>query len=61
MDDLEEEKDKVSQDLSPDALEAALGDDYVEIDEEFIEITTYGDDEDDVDIAFSQDDPRDWY
>ncbi len=58
---LEEDKSVGGAELNPDALEAALGDDYVEIDEE-IEILTYNEeDEDSVDIAFSQDDPRDWY
>lgn len=59
MDEQEEEKNGNGSDLNPDALEAALGDDFIEIDEE-IEIIKY-DDDNDVDIPFSQDDPRDWY
>ena len=57
----EEEEKNSGGDLSPDALEAALGDDFVEIDEDFVEIISYGDEEEGIDIAFSQDDPRDWY
>jgi hypothetical protein len=67
---MEEEEEK--KDLNPDALEAALGDDFIEIEEEEVIITTKrknGEDEEDllleadyeVDIAFSQDDKRDWY
>ncbi len=60
MNEDEEEKEKTpTGDLSTDVLDAALGDDYIEIDEEII-IESY-EDEESVDIAFSQDDPRDWY
>ncbi len=57
----EEEKVPAAGDLNPDALEASLGDDFVEIDEDAVVVPNYGDDEDDIDVAFSQDDPRDWY
>lgn len=56
----EEEVKEPSPDMSTDVMEAALGDDYVEIDEELIVVASY-DDDDDIDLAFSQSDPRDWY
>lgn len=61
----EEEENKNNTDPNPDALEAAIGDDFVEVEvDEYVEVIGYGEDgeeEDDVTIAFSQDDPRDWY
>jgi hypothetical protein len=53
--------DKEPSDMNPDALEAALGDDYVEIDEEVVIYSYTSDDEEDLDIAFTDADPRDWY
>ena len=55
-----EEKDISVGEINPDALEAALGDDFIMDDEDPISSENY-DQEDDVDVAFSQDDPRDWY
>lgn len=52
----------VSQDVNPDDLEAALGDDFVEIDEEVTFFYSKSDDEEDpdIDLAFVEDDTRDW-
>ena len=61
----EEEKEpniaNLADSMNPDALEAVLGDDFVEIDEEEIIIISDANEDDDLDIAFSHDDPRDWY
>lgn len=57
-----EEEEKVNEDsMNPDALEAALGDDFVEVEEEELLVITGDEDDDDLDIAFPHDDPRDWY
>ncbi len=58
---MEEEEKPVNEDsVNPDALDAALGDDgYVELEEE--EVFILSDDDDELDIAFPHDDPRDWY
>ena len=54
-------EDKEPSDMNPDALEAVLGDDYIEIDEEVTIYSYTSDDEDDLDIAFTDNDSRDWY
>ncbi len=54
-------EEKEPSDMNPDALEAALGDDYIEIDEEVVIYSYTSDDEDDLDIAFTDNDSRDWY
>lgn len=57
---MEEEEKPVNEDsMNPDALEAALGEEYVEVEEE--EVFILSDDDDELDIAFPHDDPRDWY
>lgn len=56
---MEEEKEPSEDSMNPDALEAALGDEFVEVEE--IEVLIVTDDDDDLDIAFPHDDPRDWY
>lgn len=57
----EEEKEPNMDAINPDTLEVALGDDFVEIEEDEIIIISPPDEDDDLDIAFSHDDPRDWY
>jgi hypothetical protein len=57
-----EEENTTPAEINPDALEAALGDDVVEGDEELLQIhLTTPEDDLEVDIAFTHDDPRDWY
>ncbi len=61
MEDTEEEKEPNMDAINPDTLEVVLGDDFIEIEEEDIIIISTPDEDDDLDIAFSHDDPRDWY
>ncbi len=55
---MEEEVEKLDDTLNPDALEGVVDDDFIEIEEE--EIIIVGEEED-LDIAFTDNDPRDWY
>jgi hypothetical protein len=59
----EEEEKTVDETINLDALDAALGDDdIIEIDEEIISYSfSNGEDEEDLDIAFTDSDSRDWY
>lgn len=59
----EEEEKPTDENINLDALDAALGDDdIVEIDEEIVSYSfSTGEDEEDLDIAFTDNDSRDWY
>ena len=60
---MEEEKEISEENINLEALDAALGDDDVlEIDEEIISYSfSTGEDEEDLDVAFTDNDSRDWY
>lgn len=55
-----QEEEKVEENINLEALEDALCDDVIEIEEEII-YTFSNDDEEDLDIAFTDNDSRDWY
>lgn len=58
------EEEEVTTDentLNPDALDEALGDDAILIEEEEEEIYFDISPDDDLDIAFTDEDKRDWY
>ena len=59
----EEEKKPADENINLDVLDAALGDDdVIEIDEEIVSYSfSTGEDEEDLDIAFTDNDSRDWY
>ncbi len=58
----EEEEKPLDENINLDALDAALGDDdVVEIEEETIVYSFTSEDEEDLDIAFTDNDSRDWY
>ncbi len=59
---LDEEEKPIDENINPEALESATleDDDFVEIDEEEVVIFNASED-DDLDIAFSHDDTRDWF
>lgn len=58
----EEEEKPLDENINLDALDAALGDDdVVEIEEEAIVYSFTSEDEEDLDIAFTDNDSRDWY
>ncbi len=59
----EEEEKPVDENINLDALDAALGDDdIIEIEEETVSYSfSTGEDEEDLDIAFTDNDSRDWY
>lgn len=59
----EEEEKPADENINLDALDAALGDDdVIEIDEEIVSYSfSTGEDEEDLDIAFTDNDSRDWY
>lgn len=56
---IEESEVKDVGDVSPDAIEALLGDDAVEEEEIFI-FTTNKDEDDDIDIAFDPNPENNW-
>lgn len=60
---VEEEEKGIDENINMDALDAALGDDdVIEIDEEVVSYSfSSGEDEEDLDIAFTDNDSRDWY
>jgi len=60
---MEEEEKIVDENINPEALEQAIGDDdFVEVIEEDEEIIVFNaSEDDDLDIAFSHDDTRDWF
>ncbi len=58
----EEEEKPLDENINLDALDAALGDDdVIEIEEETIVYSFTNEDEEDLDIAFTDNDSRDWY
>jgi hypothetical protein len=59
----EEEEKGIDENINMEALDAALGDDdIIEIDEEIVSYSfSSGEDEEDLDIAFTDNDSRDWY
>ncbi len=59
----EEEEKPADENINLDVLDAALGDDdVIEIDEEIVSYSfSTGEDEEDLDIAFTDNDSRDWY
>jgi hypothetical protein len=59
---LDEEEKPIDENINPESLESAIGedDDFVEIEEEEVIIFNASED-DDLDIAFSHDDTRDWF
>ena len=60
---MEEEKEISEENINLEALDAALGDDDVlEVDEEIVSYSfSTGEDEEDLDVAFTDNDSRDWY
>ena len=60
---MEEEKEISEENINLEALDAALGDDDVlEVDEEVVSYSfSTGEDEEDLDVAFTDNDSRDWY
>jgi hypothetical protein len=60
---VEEEEKGIDENINMEALDAALGDDdIIEIDEEIVSYSfSSGEDEEDLDIAFTDNDSRDWY
>lgn len=59
MDEVEKEPNLDA--MNPDAIEDALGDGYIEIEDDEIIMLIDDSDDDELDIAFSHDDPKDWY
>ncbi len=59
---IEDEDKPIDENINPEALEGATleDDDFVEIEEEEVIIFNASED-DDLDIAFSHDDTRDWF
>lgn len=58
----EDEVEKLDDTINPDALESAVDGDFIEIeDDEIGEVIMIISDEEDLDIAFTDNDPRDWY
>ncbi len=60
---MEEEKEINEENINLEALDTALGDDDVlEVDEEVVSYSfSTGEDEEDLDVAFTDNDSRDWY
>lgn len=60
---MEEEKEINEDNINLEALDAAMGDDDVlEVDEELVTYSfSTGEDEEDLDVAFTDNDSRDWY
>ena len=60
---MEEEKEISEENINLEALDTALGDDDVlEVDEEVVSYSfSNGEDEEDLDVSFTDNDSRDWY